>query len=116
MMSTKLFFPVSGNDCVSPARPEFNGLQTPILFPCAARPCCAGPVSCSGTQAAWRQSYGPDCHGHFSNVLLIGRSRLGNLWLNTGHGTLGWTMACGSGAALADLLSGRRPEPDFTFC
>ncbi|MCP5267847.1 MAG: D-amino acid dehydrogenase [Zoogloeaceae bacterium] len=51
-----------------------------------------------------------------SNVPLIGRSRLGNLWLNTGHGTLGWTMACGSGAALADLLSGRRPEPDFTFC
>lgn len=51
-----------------------------------------------------------------SNVPLIGRSRLGNLWLNTGHGTLGWTMACGSGAALADLLSGRRPEPDFPFC
>lgn len=51
-----------------------------------------------------------------SNVPLIGRSRLGNLWLNTGHGTLGWTMACGSGAALADLLSGRRPEPVFPFC
>ncbi len=33
-----------------------------------------------------------------------------NLWLNTGHGTLGWTMACGSGALLADLVSGRRPN------
>ncbi len=50
-----------------------------------------------------------------SNVPLIGRSRFANLWLNTGHGTLGWTMACGSGAALADLMSGARPEPDFPF-
>ncbi len=50
-----------------------------------------------------------------SNVPLVGRSSLPNLWLNTGHGTLGWTMACGSGAALADLVSGRVPEPDFPF-
>jgi D-amino-acid dehydrogenase len=45
-----------------------------------------------------------------SNVPFIGRSMLPNLYLNTGHGTLGWTMACGSGAALADVLSGRPPE------
>ena len=50
-----------------------------------------------------------------SNVPLIGRTRYPNLWVNTGHGTLGWTMACGSGAALADLLAGQRPEPDFPF-
>lgn len=50
-----------------------------------------------------------------SNVPLIGRSPIGNLYLNTGHGTLGWTMACGSGAALADIVSGRRPEPAFRF-
>jgi D-amino-acid dehydrogenase len=50
-----------------------------------------------------------------SNVPLIGRTRYGNLWLNTGHGTLGWTMACGSAAALADLIGGSRPEPDFPF-
>ena len=50
-----------------------------------------------------------------SNVPFVGRSPLPNLWLNTGHGTLGWTMACGSGAALADLVSGRVPEPDFPF-
>jgi D-amino-acid dehydrogenase len=50
-----------------------------------------------------------------SNVPLLGRSRIANLWLNTGHGTLGWTMACGSGAALADLISGRAPVPDFPF-
>lgn len=50
-----------------------------------------------------------------SNVPIIGRTRYGNLWLNTGHGTLGWTMACGSAAALADLMSGSQPEPDFPF-
>ena len=37
---------------------------------------------------------------------------LGNLYLNTGHGTLGWTMAAGSGRVLADLVSGRRAEID----
>ncbi|AZG07691.1 D-amino acid dehydrogenase [Pigmentiphaga sp. H8] len=50
-----------------------------------------------------------------SNVPLIGRTRLPNLYLNTGHGTLGWTMGCGSGRALADLISGRRPQVDFPF-
>ncbi len=50
-----------------------------------------------------------------SNVPFIGRTRYGNLWLNTGHGTLGWTMACGSGAALAALIDGKRPELDFPF-
>lgn len=43
---------------------------------------------------------------------VIGKTRYANLWLNTGHGTLGWTMGCGSGRVLADLLSGRRPEID----
>lgn len=50
-----------------------------------------------------------------SNVPLIGRTRIQNLYLNTGHGTLGWTMGVGSGRALADLISGRQPEPEFPF-
>ncbi|NYT69969.1 D-amino acid dehydrogenase [Pusillimonas noertemannii] len=50
-----------------------------------------------------------------SNVPLIGRTRIPNLYLNTGHGTLGWTMGVGSGRALADLISGNRPEPEFPF-
>jgi len=50
-----------------------------------------------------------------SNLPLIGRSKYPNLFLNTGHGTLGWTLACGSGRALADIVSGRRPEPRFGF-
>jgi D-amino-acid dehydrogenase len=41
---------------------------------------------------------------------VVGRSVLPNLFLNTGHGTLGWTMAAGSGRLLADLMSGRAPE------
>jgi D-amino-acid dehydrogenase len=42
-----------------------------------------------------------------SNVPLIGQSKLPGLWLNTGHGTLGWTLACGSAAALAALIAGQ---------
>jgi D-amino-acid dehydrogenase len=41
---------------------------------------------------------------------VIGDTRYANLHLNTGHGTLGWTMACGSARVLTDLLSGRKPE------
>lgn len=40
---------------------------------------------------------------------IIGRTPLKNLYLNTGHGTLGWTMACGSGQLLSDIISGRTP-------
>ncbi|MES5482488.1 D-amino acid dehydrogenase [Bradyrhizobium sp. INPA03-11B] len=43
---------------------------------------------------------------------VIGATRFANLHLNTGHGTLGWTMACGSGRVLADMLSGKKPEID----
>ena len=50
-----------------------------------------------------------------SNVPSIGSTRYSNLYLNTGHGTLGWTLACGSGAAIADLISGRPMEVDFPF-
>ena len=50
-----------------------------------------------------------------SNVPCIGATRYRNLFLNTGHGTLGWTHACGSGRALADIVSGREPEIDFAF-
>jgi D-amino-acid dehydrogenase len=44
---------------------------------------------------------------------VLGRApKYSNLFLNTGHGTLGWTMAAGSGKVLADLVSGRQPEID----
>ncbi|CAB3810104.1 D-amino acid dehydrogenase [Paraburkholderia ultramafica] len=40
---------------------------------------------------------------------IVGRTPVPNLFLNTGHGTLGWTMSCGSGQLLADVMSGRQP-------
>jgi len=41
---------------------------------------------------------------------IVGASKYRNLFLNTGHGTLGWTMACGSGRVVADLVTGKKPE------
>ncbi len=51
-----------------------------------------------------------------NNLPYIGRSAISNLWLNAGHGTLGWTHGAGSGRALAELISGRRPQLDYGFC
>ena len=45
---------------------------------------------------------------------IIGATPLANLLLATGHGTLGWTMAAGTGRVIADLISGRKPEIDMT--
>jgi D-amino-acid dehydrogenase len=50
-----------------------------------------------------------------SNVPIIGRCKLPNLFLNTGHGTLGWTHSCGSGKSIARIVSGLQPEVDFAF-
>ncbi len=44
---------------------------------------------------------------------VMGATRYDNLYLNTGHGTLGWTMACGSGRAVADVVCGKEPEISF---
>jgi D-amino-acid dehydrogenase len=41
---------------------------------------------------------------------IVGATRFRNLYTNTGHGTLGWTMACGSGRILADMISFRKPD------
>lgn len=42
-------------------------------------------------------------------IIGLANTRLPNVWLNTGHGTLGWTMACGSGQVLADLMAQDKP-------
>jgi D-amino-acid dehydrogenase len=47
------------------------------------------------------------------NPPVLGVTRYRNLFLNTGHGTLGWTMACGSGKVIADIVTGRQPEIDL---
>ena len=41
---------------------------------------------------------------------IVGATPYSNLFLNTGHGTLGWTMACGSGKLVADMMTGQHPE------
>jgi len=51
-----------------------------------------------------------------TNIPYIGRTRVGKLWVNAGHGTLGWTHGAGSGKAIAELISGRTPEIAFGFC
>ena len=50
-----------------------------------------------------------------SNLPIIGQSKLKNLYLNTGHGTLGWTEGPGSAHALADIIAGVKPEVDYEF-
>ena len=49
------------------------------------------------------------------NVPIIARLGSSNLWVNTGHGTLGWTLACGSARLMADQIAGRRAEIDPGF-
>lgn len=50
-----------------------------------------------------------------SNCPLIGKTKYPNLFLNTGHGTLGWTEGPGSGRAIADIISGKTPDVDYQF-
>jgi D-amino-acid dehydrogenase len=45
---------------------------------------------------------------------IVGPTSVQNLLLATGHGTLGWTMACGTGRVIADLVSGKQPEIDVS--
>jgi D-amino-acid dehydrogenase len=44
---------------------------------------------------------------------IFGRGRFDNLYFNTGHGHIGWTMSCGSGRITADLIAGRKPAIDL---
>ena len=48
-----------------------------------------------------------------TNIPYIGQTKVAKLWVNTGHGTLGWTHGAGSGKAIAELISGRKPAMAF---
>ena len=50
-----------------------------------------------------------------TNIPYIGKTKVGRLWVNAGHGTLGWTHGAGSGKAMAELISGEVPSMDFGF-
>ncbi|MBC3936146.1 D-amino acid dehydrogenase [Undibacterium sp. CY7W] len=85
------------------------------------------PVRCEALRRRTRELFPDACdyeQAHFwaglrpltpSNRPYIGASQMPNLYLNTGHGSLGWTMAAGSAYALADIMAGRRPDVDFLF-
>ena len=47
-----------------------------------------------------------------TTVPVLGKAKYENLYLNVGHGHIGWTMSCGSGRLIADLVAGRTPEID----
>ena len=48
-----------------------------------------------------------------TNIPYIGQTSVGKLWVNAGHGTLGWTHGAGSGKAMAELISGEKPAMAF---
>jgi D-amino-acid dehydrogenase len=50
-----------------------------------------------------------------TNIPFIGRTKVQGLWVNAGHGTLGWTHGAGSGKAMAELIGGRTPRMNFRF-
>jgi D-amino-acid dehydrogenase len=108
----KLVFSRLGNRLRVAGTAEFNGYDTSInVRRCEAieRRTFALFPDVAGAQTERWSGLRPSTPG---NVPIIGRTRLANLFINSGHGTLGWTMACGSGRLLADLVSGRRPEID----
>ncbi|HEU4622111.1 MAG TPA: D-amino acid dehydrogenase [Burkholderiaceae bacterium] len=87
---------------LNPVRCEALTRRTQELFPDA----------CDYTQPEYWSALRPSTP---SNVPIIGRLRYPNLYVNAGHGTLGWTMGLGSGRALADVLCEREPEVAFPF-
>ena len=50
-----------------------------------------------------------------TNISHIGQTKVGKMWVNVGHGTLGWTHGAGSGKAIAELISGQKPGLKFGF-
>ncbi|NGM85746.1 D-amino acid dehydrogenase [Parapusillimonas sp. SGNA-6] len=64
------------------------------------------PGSCRAAEASFWTGLRPKTP---DSTPIVGATRLDNLYLNTGHGTLGWTMACGSGQLLADIVSRKAP-------
>jgi D-amino-acid dehydrogenase len=111
----KIVFSRLGNRLRVAGTAEFTGYDTSInAVRCAAivrRTLALFPHLGAGQNAEFWAGLRPATP---SNVPVIGPTRLKNLYLNTGHGTLGWTMACGTGRLLADLLHGRRPAVDPT--
>ncbi|HWU85561.1 MAG TPA: D-amino acid dehydrogenase [Rhodocyclaceae bacterium] len=109
----KLVFSRLGNRLRIAGTAEFNGYNTEL-----------NPVRCAAivqrAQVLFPQALSDEAPEYWAglrpvtpgNVPYVGRSRYANLFVDSGHGTLGWTMSCGSGQLLADLVSGKSPELD----
>jgi D-amino-acid dehydrogenase len=112
----KLVFSRLGNRLRVAGTAELNGFDLELnLVRCQAivrRLIELFPGVCEPSEAQYWTGLRPATP---SNVPYIGRSAYQNLYLNTGHRTLGWTHSCGSGRALADIVNGRRPEIEFSF-
>lgn len=95
---------------------ELNGFNTEILEsrcrPILARAQALFPRLGDDAQAEFWAGLRPTTP---SNVPVIGASRIAGLYYNTGHGTLGWTLACGSAEQLARIVGGEQPTVDFPF-
>ncbi|MHA1597225.1 MAG: D-amino acid dehydrogenase [Alphaproteobacteria bacterium] len=91
---------IAGYDTsIDPARTEIMLSAARDMFPGACD--LSDPQPWAGLRAKT-----PD------SVPILGPTPVEGLYLNTGHGTLGWTMACGSGRILADVISGKTPKLD----
>ncbi|MFA9204425.1 MAG: FAD-dependent oxidoreductase, partial [Flavobacteriales bacterium] len=112
----KLVFSRLGNRLRIAGTAELNGYNTDLNpIRCQAitrRTLQLFPDAVDATQVQYWTGLRPATP---SNIPYIGRSKLSNLYLNTGHGTLGWTHSCGLGQAIADLIAGQRPAVDFAF-
>jgi D-amino-acid dehydrogenase len=109
----KLVFSRLGNRLRIAGTAEFNGYDTSLNpVRCEAivkRTLALFPQAASDEAPEFWAGLRPATPG---NVPYVGQSRYENLFVDSGHGTLGWTMSCGSGQLLADLVSGRAPEID----
>lgn len=109
----KLVFSRLGNRLRIAGTAEFNGYNTELnAVRCAAlvkRTAQLFPLATSDEAPEFWAGLRPVTPG---NVPYVGQTRYPNLFINSGHGTLGWTMACGSGQLLADLVDARSPALD----
>jgi D-amino-acid dehydrogenase len=114
--SAKLAFSRLGDRLRIAGTAELNGYDTSINpYRCGAILARAEALFPDGADYERAQYWAGLRPATPSNVPIIGRSRLSNLYLNTGHGTLGWTLACGSGHAIADIIGGRPTGVEFAF-
>jgi D-amino-acid dehydrogenase len=95
---------------------EFNGYDTSLNPDRCSAPAEADwrdiPFTGGGEQVDYWAGLRPATPGNVPLVGDMAATGLKGLWLNTGHGTLGWTLACGSARLLADLAAGRDPGLD----